>query len=440
MTHFGMICPASTGHLNTMLPLGQELQRRGHRVTLFGVLDAEAKTQAAGIEFWAIGEAESPKGSVQESLAKLGELSGREALKHTVETLKNGAELLLREAPPAIKEAGVDLLIVDQATPEGGSIAEYLGIPFVTLCSAVILNRDPSIPPFNTSWQYSSSWWGRLRNQIGYRLLNFVTKPIRQVVAEYRQQWNLPKITHPNQLYSPFAQISHEPAEFEFPRQNLPAWFHFTGPYHYSARREPVAFPWEKLTKSAQLLELASKRTLTGEPLIYASMGTLQNRLIPTFQTIAAACDGLNAQLVISLGGALDPESLPKLPGNPLVVKYAPQLEILQKATLMITHAGMNTTMECLTNGVPMVAIPVTNDQPGVAARIAWTGAGEMIPLKSLNVSQLRSAVEKVLTQESYKQNAVRLQQAIQQAGGVERAADIIEQVISTKQPVLAQK
>lgn len=68
-------------------------------------------------------------------------------------------------------------------------------------------------------------------------------------------------------------------------------------------------------------------------------MGTLQNRLTGVFQKIASACEGLDAQLVISLGGSASPESLPELPGNPLVVKYAPQLELLQKATLMITHA-----------------------------------------------------------------------------------------------------
>ncbi|MEA5498050.1 nucleotide disphospho-sugar-binding domain-containing protein [Limnoraphis robusta Tam1] len=201
------------------------------------------------------------------------------------------------------------------------------------------------------------------------------------------------------------------------------AWFHFTGPYHSSASREPIPFPYEKLT---------------GKPLIYASMGTLQNRLSRTFQEIASACEGLEAQLVISLGGALEPESLPALPGNPLVVKYAPQLDILQKATLMITHAGMNTTMECLNNGVPMVAIPVTNDQPGVSSRIAWTGAGEVVPLKKLNASKLRVAVEKLLTEDSYKQNALRLQEAIKRAGGVQRAADIIERAVSTGKPVLA--
>lgn len=96
----------------------------------------------------------------------------------------------------------------------------------------------------------------------------------------------------------------------------------------------------------------------------------------------------------------------------------------------------MNTTMECLKNGVPMVAIPIANDQPGVAARIAWAGAGEFVPLSGLSLSRLRAAIQQVLTQDSYKQNALRLQQAIQKAGGVSRAADIIEQAISTGKPV----
>jgi zeaxanthin glucosyltransferase len=104
---------------------------------------------------------------------------------------------------------------------------------------------------------------------------------------------------------------------------------------------------------------------------------------------------------------------------------------------LTITHAGLNTTLESLTNGVPLVAIPVTNDQPGVAARIVWTGVGEQIPLKALNPEKLRRLVQKVLTESFYKENAVRLQKAIQESGGVEQAVDIIEQAVRTNQPVL---
>jgi UDP:flavonoid glycosyltransferase YjiC (YdhE family) len=86
-----------------------------------------------------------------------------------------------------------------------------------------------------------------------------------------------------------------------------------------------------------------------------------------------------------------------------------------------------------------MVAIPIANDQPGIAARIAWTGAGEMVQLSRLSVSKLKAAIRRVLTEDSYKQNALRLQAAIQQAGGVTRATDIVEQVVSTGKPVLAQ-
>lgn len=99
MTHFGLICPSSTGHLNTMLPLGKELQQRGHRVTLFGMLDAEAKTRAAGLEFEAFGQEEFPKGAIKKSLDELSKLSGLAALRYTVNLLRDGADVLLRDAP-----------------------------------------------------------------------------------------------------------------------------------------------------------------------------------------------------------------------------------------------------------------------------------------------------------------------------------------------------
>jgi UDP:flavonoid glycosyltransferase YjiC (YdhE family) len=84
-----------------------------------------------------------------------------------------------------------------------------------------------------------------------------------------------------------------------------------------------------------------------------------------------------------------------------------------------------------------MVAIPIANDQPGVAARVAWTGCGAVVPLRSATVARLRTAIDRVWGDPSYRQNALRLQQAIAASGGVARAADIVEQAISTGQPVL---
>ena len=423
MTHFGIICPALMGHLNPMTTLGHELQRRGHRVTLFGIPDARAKTLAAGLEFWAIGEQEFPLGASVASFAELGKLSGLAALKYTITLFQQLTVMFLREAPKAISAAGIELLLVDQTSFGGGTVADVLKLPFISVSCALMLNRELSIPPINSNWSYNPAWWAQLRNQVGYRLLSRITKPVVNTVAQYRQEWQLPPHLKPNDTYSKLAQICQQPAEFEFPRQHLPQCFHFTGPYSCPDSREPASFPFEELT---------------GQPLIYASMGTLQNRLNGVFENIAQACVGLDAQLVIALGGG-NPASLPTLPGSPLVVGYAPQLELLQKATLTITHAGMNTAVESLSNGVPMVAIPIANDQPGVAARISWTGTGEVVTLPKLTSSRLQTAIEKVLKEDSYKQNAVRLQAAIHRAGGVSRAADIVERVAQTGQPVLAQ-
>ena len=424
MTHFGIICPTSTGHLNTMLPLGKELQRRGHQVTLIGTLDAESATLTAGLEFKAIGETDFPLGSEKQALTQLGKLSGQAALQYTISALRDRALVRLRDGAEVIKSIGIEALLVDQVSPEGGTIADFLDIPFISICSAVVLNRETSIPPHVTNWNYNPSLLAQLRNRLGYKTLNRVVKPITKVINDYRNQWKLPLQTSPNERYSQLAQISQQPAELEFPRQQLPPCFHFTGPFHSPVGRTVADFPYEKLT---------------GQPLIYASMGTIQNRLIYIFQQIAEVCSELDVQLVISLGGSAKPESLQGLLGNPLVVEYAPQLELLQKSALTITHGGMNTTLECLNNAVPMVAIPITNDQPGVASRIAWSGCGESIPLKKLNISKLKNAIQKVLTEDSYKQNTMRLQSAIQQAGGVGRAVDIIEQAVSTRKPVLSQ-
>jgi UDP:flavonoid glycosyltransferase YjiC (YdhE family) len=126
---------------------------------------------------------------------------------------------------------------------------------------------------------------------------------------------------------------------------------------------------------------------------------------------------------VLSLGGA-DQQIPTTLPGDPIVVPYAPQLQLLERTAVVITHAGLNTALESLSHGVPMVAIPITNEQPGVAARIGRLGAGEVIPPAKLSASQC----------------ATRLREAIAQADGLRRAADIAEQALSTQRPVVRQQ
>jgi len=415
MIHFGIICPPATGHLNPLTTLGSELQSRGHRVTVVGILDAEKKADSAGLEFSAIAESEFPRGTMAQVFEERGKLSGLVALQHTINSIQRTTAIVLRHAPKVIQAAGIDALLVDQLSPAGGTISDYLEIPFISVCAALMLNEEVSVPPANTAWNYSPARWAKARNCIGYQLAHRIRKPIEDTIDEYRREWNLPPHHSPDDAYSQLAQLCQQPAEFEFPRENLPKCFHFTGAYHNLASREVIDFPFAELT---------------GQPLIYASMGTLQNRLMQVFETIAEACVGLDAQLVIALGREASQASVPKFTGSPLVVEQAPQLELLQRASLTITHAGLNTVLESISHGVPMVAIPITNDQPGVAARIAWTGCGEKVKLSGLTVAKLRSAIVRVLTQDAYRNHATRLQTANQQAGGVVRAGDIIEQSV----------
>ncbi len=135
-------------------------------------------------------------------------------------------------------------------------------------------------------------------------------------------------------------------------------------------------------------------------------------------------------QLVISLGGGLDQERLGVLAGDPVVVRFAPQLEIVKLASAVITHAGLNTVLESLTEGLPLVCIPLGNDQPGVAARVAARGAGVVVPRRKLNQARLRSAVRAVLEEGKYRQAARVIQTAIQSVDGLELAADLVEEAL----------
>ena len=151
MTHFGILCPTASGHINPLLPLGKELQKRGHKVTCFLTLDGEEMVQAAGLDFQAIAPDKYPKGTSAKNLAEIGQLRGTAAVRRTVQLVSDSTAALFETIPQEMRRLGIDALIVDQVSPSGGTIAEKLAIPFISFCSALVLNRDPLIPPFMTT-------------------------------------------------------------------------------------------------------------------------------------------------------------------------------------------------------------------------------------------------------------------------------------------------
>ncbi|MCH2245719.1 hypothetical protein WH8501_06760 [Crocosphaera watsonii WH 8501] len=143
MKHIGLYCPAETGHLHTMLPLGQGLQKKGYQITFFGVPDAETKIRAAKLDFYPIGADIFPLGSTEALFKKLSKLKGIPALQFTINWFYQSAQIFLEEGANALEKTGVEALIVDQINPEGGTVAQLLDIPFITLCSALPFNQEP---------------------------------------------------------------------------------------------------------------------------------------------------------------------------------------------------------------------------------------------------------------------------------------------------------
>ncbi len=418
MARIGAFCFPATGHLNPMTALARSLEMRGHEVILFGIPDTEARVRAAGIGFHRIGSDDFPIGTLKNLDARMARLKGLAALRFTLERVRSSARMVLRDGPQAVRAAGVEALLVDEAD-FAGSVADYLGISWISIALLPPLLDDDRFPPFWLGWGAREDRLGRLRNRIAIRLLLQMGSPIFRDVNEQRKSWGLKPHGEPRDALSPLGRITQLPEAFEFPiRGKRPPVLHYTGPFVHAQQRPAIEFPWERLD---------------GRPLIYASLGTLQNGSEAIFRTIAGACAGLDAQLLISLGGGLDPARFDRLAGNPMVVSFAPQLDILKRAALVITHAGINTVLESLSEGVPLVAIPLGNDQPGVAARLKARGAGLVVSRRRLTSARLRNAVKLVLEDRRFREAAQDLQRAIRHTDGPARAAELIEQALKTQ-------
>jgi zeaxanthin glucosyltransferase len=414
MAHIGFLCPPIPGHLNPVGTLARALARRGHRTTAFQIPEARRAIEAQQLEFQPLGEGAPDSRAIAEAVAKLGTLTGLSGVKFSIRCAASLANIICEYGPATIQNSGVQLLIVDQNEPAGASVAQHLKLPFLNVLSSLPLNREPKIPPPFVPWGYTGQIITTMFNTAAYAMFDRLIRPINRVLNEHRRLWGLPLVRRPDDTFSELAQLSQLTEGLDFPRVSKPAALHYLGPFRDDGGL-PVPFPYERLN---------------ARPLVYASFGTLQNGKEESFQMVAAACADLDVQLVISTGRgcALEPT---QLPGQPIVVDYAPQRDLLKRAAVCITHGGMNTVMDSLSCGVPMVALPVTNDQPAIAARVRYAGAGEVLFPRRLTTTGLKAAVRRVLEVPEYRGRARQLEMSIERAGGVARAADIVETVLA---------
>jgi MGT family glycosyltransferase len=163
---------------------------------------------------------------------------------------------------------------------------------------------------------------------------------------------------------------------------------------------------------------------LTGKPLVYISLGTINNRHTEFYKMCFEAFGQHTGQFILSVGKATDINTLGKIPNNFIVKNFVPQLDILQRIDAFITHGGMNSVHEGLYYGVPMIVIPQQAEQSGVGTQVQKVGAGLLLRLPS--IPDLRDNLQKVLTNPQYAQHSKQLGDALKAAGGAQKAVDEI--------------
>ena len=318
-----------------------------------------------------------------------------------------------------VERAGVEALILDpiQFFVELGAMK--LRIPYIDVSTALYIDYWGYTPPGIYDWSHETTPEALARNQEG--IVRATRLTYNEGIRAYAREAGLKTdLDHPAWVFSKLAYITQIPKAFDLENPLLPPQFHYTGPFHDGNGRPKVDFPWDRLT---------------GEPLIYASMGTIMNGRADVFRTIVAGlAKHKDTQLVLSIGGQLDPKQIGPVPSNAIIVNHAPQLELLKKAAVCNAHAGLNTVLESLAQGVPQVAIPITLEQPGVATRIAEKNTGLTLPFTKLTSDRLATLPREVFNNPVYRDNARKFQHIISKTNGLSLAADIAERSFGVRE------
>lgn len=388
-----------------MLALARTLADRGHSVTFVGQADMGPKVERPGLGFAPVGARSHPPGRLSRMTARLSGTTGLFGLRGVIRDMADTTDMLCHELPGALRHIHAGAVVCDQTEAAGGLVARHVGLPLVSVANALLIDREPAVPPAFVGWPYDPSARGIRRNLGGHRVADWLMRPVLEVVGRRARAWGLGGIETVEDCLSPTLAISQCVAGFDFPRLAAPAALRFCGP-----------------------LRLAEARGWDGAPGgVFCSLGTLQGARRPVFEAVAAACQRLGLPLTLAHGGRLEPAAAAALPGAPRVESFVPQRAVLRASAAAVCHGGLNTVLDALAAGVPLVVVPVAFEQGAIAARVERSGAGVVVPLRRLNADSLAAALSAVLDRPGYRARAGALRDEIAAAGGVERAADLAE-------------
>ncbi len=414
MIRFAIIAQPLSSHFQPLENLAIELIARGHSVTFFHQPDARRLLHFERIKFHAVGQQRLPTGKRPKSLPLPPYFDTLLGQWRSYADMAQVTQMLCEELPAALREDRIDALICDQMEAAGGLVAESLGLPFVSIACALPVNReDTTVPLAVLPYSYERSDGAHKRYARGARLHDWVMKPLRKVIARQSVALGLPVREKLHECLSPLAQISQTVLEFDFPRPNLPPWFHEVGPLR-RVSDETNHLPYT----------LDNSR-----PFVVATFGSQHGSRMNLFKRIAQAGKMLDAQLLVVHCGGLSHRQSDQLlrHGATWVTDSADQAMVLQYADVLVTHGDLDIVLEAVVAETPILALPIAADQPGVAARVAYSGSGVHASRHSSS-RDLAEHLRHLL--ENQWPELENLADAIHLMGGTERAADIVESVI----------
>lgn len=279
----------------------------------------------------------------------------------------------------------------------------------------------PDAPPLGLGLPLPQNWRSRLVAWAGTLVLNWYMSSVRREASKMRQRYGLPPFA------GPVIKLAHDlplfiiPScpEFDYNRRDLPASVHYVGPLNWYPPADPPAWlaelprdrPWVHVTEASESGQ---------EPVVIRA----------TVQALA----NLPVQVIFTTVATRDPEELGlgKLPANVVGAKWINYDQLLPSVDVVICTGGSGTILTCLQRGIPVIAIP-TWDHGDNAQRLVQIGAGLRLDSANFTPDSIRQAVQTVLEDPSYRENAQRLSPFLNRRGGPERAADLIEQVLSQR-------
>ena len=381
------------GHINPALPVVRELVQRGENVICVNTEDTRAAHEATGAAFAAY-----PYIPMIQKL--INNAGGGNLADNALELVKVAdfimpwvLELLEREKP--------DYVVFDSLAAWGRQAADKLGIRGAASTSTFVITLS-AMPPVPAA---------TLLNLFGSILIRMPA--YWQTAWRMRQKFGVKGVGLVGALSNTGAlNIVYTSSTFQPASEKLGSTFKFVGP-SIAERQDDSGFPFE---------------AITGSPVVYISLGTINNVKLDFYRQCFEAFGQYPAQFILSVGKRTDIATLGTIPANFIVRNFVPQLEILQRVDVFITHGGMNSVHEGLYYNVPLIVIPQQMEQGVVAQQVVNHGAGvalaNKVPFGQTTAPMLRAALEQVLAGKAgYHAAAVLLGESLRAAGGYQRAA-----------------